>query len=77
MTIVNEPEIAMCWDGQSEAAELSVDGMALTGKPADVKEVFESICYMKETLAEYRDKLEFFHSSLLATLNSAERWKWK
>lgn len=51
------PDIAMCWDGQTETAELRVSGVVLNGHPRDVEFVFHE-------LNRFRDRAQGTHRRL-------------
>jgi hypothetical protein len=45
---MSDPSIAMCWDGETPAAELRVDGLVLTGEPRDVQRAFDALNKLKD-----------------------------
>lgn len=37
------PQLSLCWDGETPTAEVSVNGIVLTGHPKDVQRVYDEL----------------------------------
>lgn len=36
-------DVSMCWDGQTPAAELTVNGVTVIGEPDEVRRIFDAL----------------------------------
>ncbi len=46
------PEISMCWDGETDDAELTVGGVTLSGHPDDIEDAFAVLVKLRDRADE-------------------------
>lgn len=67
------PDVSVCWDGQTKTAELTVDGTTLSGPPASIEDVFETVTALRSRVVELEVRLDAVRSALYRVNLEANR----
>ena len=51
------PAIAMCWDGETQQAELRIDGAVFIGEARDVERAFSALNKLRDRATSAEDRL--------------------
>lgn len=62
---MSPPDVAMCWDGVTETAELRINGRHFVGKPHDVEAAFDALNELKDEALDARARCADVRNALM------------